>query len=195
MLESEISTSDARRTFSRIIIVIKLDVIEPSKGQPIKTIYFSDEQGWCFRVANFLGEKLVLDELKEFSDSKQIVSETLFNSNYEVVAYKSYLKDSAGKIIGFEEFEMVDGKLKKLNTVFLEVINKPERYLKQKWHNVQGEYVYSTELSPKSEIRYLKPNGEIVDYDELHDFLEIYKPKEFDQIGNEYLKKIIKGNT
>lgn len=175
--------------------MIKLNINEPSYGQPIKTIYFSDEQGWCFRVANFLGEKLVLDELKEFSDSKQIVSETLFNSNYEVVAYKSYLRDSAGKIIGFEEFEMIDGKLTKLNTVQLEVINKPERYLQQKWHNAQGEYVYSIEYSPDSELKYLKPDGEIVNYDELHDFLEIYKPKEFGEIGNEYLKQIVKENT
>ncbi|MBJ8417483.1 hypothetical protein ACH8I4_15110 [Acinetobacter sp. ABJ_C3_5] len=175
--------------------MIKLDVIEPSKGQPIKTIYFSDEQGWCFRVANFLGEKLVLDELKEFSDSKQIVSETLFNSNYEVIAYKNYLKDSSGKIIGFEEFEVIGGKLKKLNTVHVEVIFKPERYLKQQWLNAQGEYVYSTESNSESEFRYLKPNGEVVDYDELNDFLEIYKPKEFGEIGKEYLERIIKENT
>ncbi|USA45199.1 hypothetical protein NDN11_10705 [Acinetobacter sp. C26M] len=175
--------------------MIKLEVIEPSKGQPIKTIYFSDEQGWCFRVANFLGEKLVLDELKEFSDSQQIASETLFNSYYEIIAYKNYLKDSSGKIIGAEDFEMIDGQLKKLNSIFFEIINEDNNYMKQKWHNNFGELVYTLETSDKFDFRYVKPNGEVVDYDELYDFLQAYKPREYIEIRNEYLKKIIKEKT
>lgn len=175
--------------------MIKLKTIDPTVGQPIKTIYFSDEHGWCFRIAHFLGEKLILDELTEFSETKQIVSETLFNSNYDVIAYKNYLRDSSGKIVGFEEFEMLDGQLKRLNTVHLEVINKPERYIKQKWYNNLNEFVYSTESSTKFDLRYLKPNGELVKYDKLHDFLNVYKPMEFDEVRNKYLKNIIKENT
>ncbi|WP_151715851.1 hypothetical protein [Acinetobacter sp. TUM15071] len=175
--------------------MIKLDVFEPSKGQPIKTIYFSDQHGWCFRVASFLEEKLVLDELKEFSETKQIVSETLFNSNYEVIAYKNYLKDSAGKIIGTEDFEMIDGQLKKLNTIFFEIINEDDNYMKQIWHNNLSKLVYTFETSDKFDFRYVKPNGEVVDSDELHDFLQAYKPREFIEIGNEYLNRIVKENT
>lgn len=175
--------------------MIKLNVVEPSKGQPIKTIYFEDEQGWCFRVAHFLGEKLILDELKEFSSTKQIVSETLFNSNYEVVAYKNYLKDSAGKIIGTEDYKIVNGQLQKLNSMLFEVINRDEHHIRQKWHNDQEEFIYSTESSEKFELRYVKPNGEIVDYDDLHDFLEVYKPVEFGEIRNDYLNQIVKENS
>ncbi|WP_332604836.1 hypothetical protein [Acinetobacter sp. ESBL14] len=175
--------------------MINLNIIEPSEGQPIKTIYFSDAQGWCFRVAHFLGEILVLDEIKEFSEVKQIVSETLFNANYQVIAYKNYLKDSTGKLIGSEDFEMVDGKLKKLNTLLFEVVNKDEHHIKQKWHNNRDEWVYSTESSEEFDFRYVKPNDEIVDNDELHDFLEIYKPKEFGEIRNEFLDQIVKENT
>lgn len=175
--------------------MIKLDIIEPSKGQPIKTIYFSDEQGWCFRVTNFLGEKLVLDELKEFSSTKQLVSETLFNSNYEVVAYKNYLKDLEGKIIGTEDYKIVNGQLQKLNSMLFEVINRDEHHIRQKWHNAQGEFVYSTESNERFELRYVKPNGEIVDYEKLHEFLEVYKPVEFGEIKNDYLSQIVKENS
>ncbi|MEQ1109439.1 hypothetical protein [Acinetobacter seifertii] len=175
--------------------MIKLDVTMPSKGQPIKTIHFTDQYGWCFRVSSFLEEKLVLDELKEFSEGKKIVSETLFNSNYEVIAYKNYFTDSSSKIFGTEDFEMIDGQLKKLNTIVYEVANEDEEYFNQKWYNDLDELVYTFETSEKFDFRFVKPDGEIVDDNELHDFFKTYKPVEFKDVRDKYLKKIIEENT
>ncbi|ESK54894.1 hypothetical protein [Acinetobacter tjernbergiae] len=90
---------------------------------------------------------------------------------------------------------MVNGQLQKLNSILFEVIDEDENHIQQKWHNAHGEFIYSTESSDKFELRFVKPNGEIVDYDNLHEFLKVYKPVEFGEIRNDYLNQIVKENT
>ena len=172
--------------------MIKLNIDESSEDQPIKTIYFSNEQGECFRVAHFLGEKLVLDEMTQFTNSKEIESETLFNECYEVLAYRKFIKNSDGKYYGTEDYARVDGQLKKLNSIFVEIISNEDHHTKHKWFNGLDEYVYSTEVGDHQEFRYVKPNGETIDYSELHDFLSVNKPLDFYDVKNKYLSQIVK---
>lgn len=176
-------------------IMIKVTFEEPSKDQPIKTIYFSNEKGICFRVAHFLDKKLVLDEMTEFENDKQIVSETLFNENYEVIAYRKFLKDSNNNYYGTEDYSVVNGHPKKLNSILLEYISQKEHHTKNKWFNSSGEYVYHTELGDQQEFRYVKPNGQIIDYDDLYDFLSTHKPLDFYEIRNQYLNQIVEENS
>lgn len=175
--------------------MIKLNIVEPSKGQPIKTIYFIDAMDYCFRIAYFLGGKLVLDQVQEFNNSKQKTSETLYNEDYEVIAYQEYLMDANSKFYGTRDYEVINGHFKKLNTMLVEVVSKENKHIKQKWLNGFDECVYFTEASNQQEFRYVKPNGKIVDYDSLPVFLSVNKPLEFYEIRDQYLNKIIIENS
>lgn len=175
--------------------MIKLKVVEPSKGQPIKTIYFIDAMDYCFRIAYFLGGKLILDHVQEFNNSKQKTSETLYNEDYEVIAYQEYLKDADSKFYGTRDYEVINGHFKKLNTMLVEVVSEENKHIKQKWLNCFDEFVYFTEASNQQEFRYAKPNGEIVDFDSLPVFLSVNKPLEFYEIRDQYLNKIVIENS
>ncbi|WP_151801725.1 hypothetical protein [Acinetobacter guillouiae] len=175
--------------------MIKLNVVEPSKGQPIKTIYFIDEMQYCFRITHFLRGKIVLDQVQEFNGSKKKTSETLYNEHYEVIAYQEYLMDVNGKFYGIRDYEVINGQFKKLNTMLVEVISKENKHTRQKWLNGYDECVYFTEASDQQEFRYVKPNGETIDYDSLPDFLSTNKPLEFYEIRDQYLNQIVKENS
>ncbi|ENU60485.1 hypothetical protein [Acinetobacter guillouiae] len=175
--------------------MIKLNIVKPSKGQPVKTIYFIDEMEYCFRISHFIREKIVLDQVQEFNGSKQKTSETLYNEYYEVIAYQEYLMDANGKFYGTRDYEVINGQFKKLNTVLVEVVSKENKHTKHKWLNGSDECVYITEVSDQQEFRYVKPNGEVIDYDSLPEFLSVNKPLEFCEIRNQYLNQIVKENS
>lgn len=175
--------------------MIKIDISMPSDGQPIKVIYFSDRQGYPFRTAYFLNEKLVLDEIIEFTEDKHTQSKTLFNESYEVIAYQEYLKNSDGIPHGTVDYKMINGKLQKLNSMLFEIISKESHHMKEKWFNGAREYIYSVERSDDIPLRYIKPNGQVVNYDTLHEFLSTNKPLDFFEIRNQYLKQIIDENN
>ncbi|ENU24190.1 hypothetical protein F993_01506 [Acinetobacter proteolyticus] len=175
--------------------MIKLNVIEPSFGQPIKTIYFIDEQDYCFRVGYLLDDELVLDEVQEFNKSKQKINETLFDGSYNVLAYINYLRDSADTYIGKDEYQVIGGHHVKICSMrFSENLSGSEG-LRQNWFNASGELVYYSEPDIDG-LKIYKSNGEEYKYEEqLHIFFSEVKLKGYSDVLNEHLKRIIKENT
>lgn len=173
--------------------MIKLRIDEPSRGQPIKTIRFLDEQDYCFRIVYFLGEKIVLDELTEYTNSKQVANETLFNGQYEVLAYRNYLRDSKEKLLGAEDYRIVNGKPEKLNSILGEVVSEHSAELKRlKFFNPQNELAYYME-SEEGFTKHFKPNG--VEFDEEMFKSPIGGVVELFHITHEYLRNFVKENT
>lgn len=123
--------------------MINVEVFEPDDNNPNRTIYYRDSDDIVFRIANFDKDgNLLTDLLTEFNQSKQALSDVIYSSDSKtVLSYREYQYNNIGEGIGFSDYKIKEGVLKKLCSTERIIIEKGKK-VRINWYNAEHKFVF-----------------------------------------------------
>ncbi|WP_312103429.1 hypothetical protein [Acinetobacter venetianus] len=159
--------------------MIKLEISKHKDGR--KTIYYRDEDYIAFRVAYFdCHGKLIEEELSEFTKKKQVLTTVRYDGDSQtVLGYREYKFNDNHEQIGFADYKLIDGQLKKVCSAVFEWVEFGQKS-KTSWYDGDDEFLYyqlfiyeGEEFGMISQLCHYAEDGSEIEYGSKE--VEIYR--------------------